>query len=71
MIAKTNDIKVLEILLKVYESKKNEEKQRFILEKILNTNPKNIMMKMKLARIYMNNCQFTEAEEMLKGVEGP
>jgi lipopolysaccharide biosynthesis regulator YciM len=61
MIAKTNDIKVLEILLKVYESKKNEEKQRFILEKILNTNPKNTMMKMKLARIYMNNCQFTEA----------
>lgn len=49
----TKDMKVLEIILSIYEKKNDKEKQKYFLSKMLNLQPKNVMVKVKLAKIYL------------------
>lgn len=49
----TKDMKVLDIILSIYEKKNDKEKQKYFLAKMLNLQPKNVMVKVKLAKIYL------------------
>lgn len=49
----TKDMKVLDIILSIYEKKNDKEKQKYFLSKMLNLQPKNVMVKVKLAKIYL------------------
>ena len=67
LIEKTKDLKILEIVLKIYESKNDEKKQEFVLKKILSVNPKNMFAKIKMAKICFANGNIPEVEELLRG----
>ena len=54
LASNSNEINILEILLKLYENKGDMNKQKNILNRILQINPKNIPNKVKLAEIYLN-----------------
>jgi hypothetical protein len=49
LLIKTSDIKILDILLKLYENKKDFAKQEAVLTKILKINPKDVNNKVKMA----------------------
>lgn len=67
----TNDSNILHILLNIYENKQDKEKQRFILLRLLKIQPKNSQVKVKLAKIYLEEGKMNDAEEVLRGIEGP
>lgn len=69
LLEKTNDIKILDILLRLYESKEDLAKQEAVLNKILKINSKDVNSKVKMASIYLNSGQINKAQELLKGVE--
>lgn len=71
MAGLTKDSSILFILLNIYENKADREKQRFILLKLLEVQPKNSNVKVKLAKLYLEEGKIDEAEEVLRGVEGP
>jgi hypothetical protein len=50
----TSDSKILQILLNIYENKNDIEKQKLILLKLLKIQPKNLSIKIKLGKIYLN-----------------
>jgi signal recognition particle subunit SRP72 len=67
----TTDSNILSILLNLYENKADLEKQRFILLRLLKLQPKLASVKVKLAKIYLAEHKTAEAEEVLRGIEGP
>lgn len=67
----TTDTNILYILLNIYENKQDKEKQRFILLRLLKIQPKNSQVKVKLAKIYLEEGKLNDAEEVLRGIEGP
>jgi signal recognition particle subunit SRP72 len=71
MAGLTKDSSILLILLNIYENKADREKQRFILLRLLEVQPKNSNVKVKLAKLYLEEGKIDEAEEVLRGVEGP
>lgn len=67
----TSDSNVLQILLNIYENKDDREKQRYILLRLLKLQPKNSNIKVKLAKLYLSEGRIADAEEVLRGIEGP
>jgi signal recognition particle subunit SRP72 len=67
----TSDSNVLHILLNIYENKDDKEKQRYILLRLLKLQPKNSSIKVKLAKLFLAEGKVAEAEEVLRGIEGP
>lgn len=67
----TSDSNVLQILLNIYENKDDRDKQRFILLRLLKLQPKNSNIKVKLAKLYLSEGRVADAEEVLRGIEGP
>jgi len=49
----TKDASILNILLNIYENKKDLEKQKSILTKLLSLQPKDPQIKVKIANIYL------------------
>lgn len=58
----TSDSNILLILLNIYENKSDKEKQRFILHRLLKLQPKNSNIKVKLAKLYLEEGKIGEAE---------
>ena len=71
LASNSNEINILEILLKLYENKGDMNKQKNILNRILQINPKNIPNKVKLAEIYLNEGTIEKTEELMRGIEMP
>lgn len=67
----TSDSNILQILLNIYENKDDREKQRYILLRLLKLQPKNSNIKVKLAKLYLSEGRIADAEEVLRGIEGP
>ena len=57
----TSDTKILQILLNIYENKHDIDKQKYILLKLLKLQPKSSAIKIKLAKIYLNEFKLDEA----------
>ena len=65
---------MLEILLEIYESTKDIKKQKVVIEKLLKINPRNSVAKTKMAKLLLTSdgeSEIMEAEELLRGIEGP
>lgn len=71
MASKSNQINILEILLKLYENKSDLVRQKDILNRILEINPKSVANKVKLAEIYLNEGAIEKGEELMRGIEMP
>ena len=67
----TKDASILSILLNIYENKKDLEKQKSILTKLLSLQPKDPQIKVKIANIYLEENRIQEAEEVLRGIQAP
>ena len=67
----TTDSNILHILLNIYENKEDLEKQKFILLRLIKISPKHAQAKVKLAKLYLLENKINEAEEALRGIEGP
>jgi hypothetical protein len=61
MAGLTKDSSILFILLNIYENKADREKQRFILLRLLEVQPKNSNVKVKLAKLYLEEGKIDEA----------
>jgi hypothetical protein len=57
----TTDTNILYILLNIYENKQDKEKQRFVLLRLLKIQPKNSQVKVKLAKIYLEEGKLNDA----------
>lgn len=71
MAGLTSDSNILHILLNIYENKDDRDKQRYILLRLLELQPKNSNIKVKLAKLYLTEGRIADAEEVLRGIEGP
>lgn len=71
LIHKSTEVEILEVLLKLYESKGDTSKQSLILKRILEVNPKNSTAKVGLAEKYLKEGNVEAAELELRGIEGP
>ena len=67
----TKDANILQILLNIYENKKDLDKQKSILSRLLSLQPKDQQVKVKLANIFLEENKIDEAEEVLRGIETP
>ena len=67
----TKDAGILHILLNIYENKKDVDKQKSILMRLLSLQPKDPQIKVKLANIYLEENRLDEAEEVLRGIQAP
>lgn len=57
----TTDSNILQILLNIYENKEDKEKQQFILLRLLKLSPKNLQAKVKLAKLYLESNNVSQA----------
>ena len=71
LIQNSTETPLLEVLLKLYESKGDLPKQKLILSRILQINPKNTVARVGLASQYLEEGKVEEAEHELRGIEGP
>jgi signal recognition particle subunit SRP72 len=71
LIQKSTEVKILEILLKLYKNKKDKGKLMAIYNRMLLINPKNTSARVGLAEIYMEDKELAKAEDLLKGIEKP
>jgi signal recognition particle subunit SRP72 len=71
MAEATSDPNILRLLLNIYENKQDLQKQQFLLQRLLTLQSKDPQLKVKLARIYLDQQRVEEAEETLRGVEAP
>lgn len=71
MAEMTKDANILQILLNIYENKKDLDKQKSILSRLLSLQPKDQQVKVKLANIFLEENKIDEAEEVLRGIETP
>ena len=71
LIQKSTETEILQVLLKLYQSKGDQDKQFLVLKRILEINPKNSVAKVGLAEQYLIEGKFEEAEFELRGIEEP
>ena len=67
----TKDSSILNILLDIYENKKDTDKQKTILTRLLSLQPKDPQVKVKMGELYLQEGRVEEAEEALRGIEAP
>ena len=71
MATKTNDVKLMKLLVEMFRNKGNSERTFELLERILRVSPKDEDTRLQLAQIRLNSGNILLAEELLKGFERP